>query len=275
MAGSQAAVVGVGPMGLWMAQHLAKKGYSVKVYDINSAKTRMAAKRFTAAKSLDDAVSNASIAVVAVGSKNAGKTIRQILTRHHGKTIIDISSVKTPVIQPLRRTSPYSGLIVLTHPLFGPGAKKLEDKTVVVTPFRRPAEETVIARKIFSPCKIVSMSPDMHDRVMAYAMAVPRVLMLALLECWRRKKIDVLTTSQKALMLAASTILTEKPQVINEIVTQNPYTAEAVADIQNLIKNIRQKTSANILQTYRKLATQTTDLAKQYSRAYSIIEKVA
>ncbi|MEM4183663.1 MAG: prephenate dehydrogenase/arogenate dehydrogenase family protein [Candidatus Caldarchaeum sp.] len=275
MAGSQAAVVGAGPMGLWMAQHLSEKGYSVKVYDINSAKTRQAAKRFTAAKNLDDAVSYASIVVVAVGSKNAGKTIRQILTRHHGKTIVDISSVKTPVIKHLKLAPPYDGLIVLTHPLFGPGAKKLEDKTVVVAPFRRPAEEMDVARKLFKPCKIVLMSPDIHDRVMAYAMAVPRVMMLALLECWRRKKIDVLTTSQKALMLAASTFLTEKPQVVEEIITQNPYTAKAVADIQNLVKNIRQKSSANILQTHRKLATQTRTLAKQYSQAYSVIEKVA
>ncbi|MEM2237601.1 MAG: prephenate dehydrogenase [Candidatus Caldarchaeum sp.] len=275
MAGFQAAVVGAGPMGLWMAEHLASRGHAVKIYDINPAKTRRAVQRFTPAKSLDDAVSNASTVVVAVGSKNAGKIIREIVSRHSGKTIVDISSVKTPVLRSVKRLPKNRGLIVLTHPLFGPGARKLADKTVVVTTFRRPVEEAAEARKIFKPCKVVLMTPEEHDRVMAYAMAVPRILMLSLLECWRRKKVDVLTTSQRAFMLAASTMFSEKPNVINEIITSNPYTAKALSDVKKLMKKMEGRGSAEILKTYRRLAAERRKLAKHYERVYSLLERIA
>ncbi|MEM1944051.1 MAG: prephenate dehydrogenase/arogenate dehydrogenase family protein [Candidatus Caldarchaeum sp.] len=271
MARQVAAVVGAGPMGLWTARHLRSRRFVVRVYDKNPARTRQAAKHWGVfpARSLDDAVSDASYVVVSTGSLNAGETITKIAASHSGKTLIDISSVKTPVLRSLRRENLGDNLVVLTHPLFGPGTTKLTDKTVVFTPFRYGERERSVAERIFKPCRILVMTAEEHDLRMAYAMAAPRVLMLVLLDSWRKLGVDVLTTSQKALTLAASTMLSDSPALIREVITANPYTSRAIATIRKNLGINKPRQVNNLLQ---KLRPQLDKLARSYGTAYRLVE---
>ncbi|MEM0383259.1 MAG: prephenate dehydrogenase/arogenate dehydrogenase family protein [Candidatus Caldarchaeum sp.] len=272
MAKQVAAVVGAGPMGLWTARHLRGKQFTVKVYDKNPAKTRQAAKHggLLPARSLDDAVSDASYVVVATGSLNAGETIKKIAASHSGKTVIDISSVKTPVLRSLRRENLGDNLVVLTHPLFGPGTTKLTDKTVVFTPFRYGERERRVAVSIFRPCRILAMTVEEHDLRMAYAMAVPRILMLVLLDSWRSMGVDVLTTSQKALTLAASTMLSDSPALIREVIAANPYTSRAIAAFR---KNLDINKPQQVNSMLKRLKPQLDKLAQRYGVAYKWVEQ--
>lgn len=273
MARPFAAVVGAGPMGLWTAKHLKSRGYSVAVYDRDRGRARKAAQqgKVAAARNFEDAVSKASLIIVATGSLNAGEVVKKITSAYGGKTIVDISSVKSPVVRSLKRLDIGDNRVVLTHPLFGPGATTLRDKTVILTPFRNKAEEYNTAREIFKPCRIVSMKAEEHDLKMAYAMAVPRILMLSLLVSWKTKGVGVLTSSQKALMVAASTMLTEKPALIKEIVASNPYTPKALKTVEKTMKTLRNP--EHIPKLCRRLRPTASELSSTYKQAYRWVEQ--
>jgi len=265
-----AAVIGAGPMGLWMAEHLRRNRFRIKIYDIDTSKR--IPKKFICTRTLEEAVSETALAVVAVGSNNAGEVIKEILKLNTGTTAIDISSVKTPVIKSLREVRTGDGLIVLTHPLFGPGAKTLADKTVIFTPFKNKQGELRIARKVFHPCRIVTMDAATHDRLMAYSMASPRLLLLTLLNVWQKHGVKPLTTSQRALLIASSPILMEKPNVIEEIIAENPYTAKAALEIIQNIRSLTNNPAKQISKTLKKIKHKN---QKTYETLYKLLEKHA
>ncbi|MCS7137118.1 MAG: prephenate dehydrogenase/arogenate dehydrogenase family protein [Candidatus Caldarchaeum sp.] len=268
-----AAVIGAGPMGLWTANHLAGRGYSVKVYDINREKTENIprAGRVSAAENFEEAVKHGSVIFSAVGTKNSPTVIRKIVTNHQEKIVVDISSVKTPIVKALEKVTTGNNLVVLTHPLFGPGARKLEDKTVLFVPFRKKASEYRVCKALFSPCRIVTVSARQHDRMMAAAMALPRAFLLTMLDVWRRAGVDDLTFSQRAIRLAASTILTENPSLAAEIIAYNPYSTATIKQALTSVEKMVQNPSGNIKNIYTRLKTKTQK--REYIQIYSLLEK--
>jgi prephenate dehydrogenase len=270
---SRAAVIGAGPMGLWLTKYLKARGYGVAVYDRNQSRARAAANALKTdmAKTLDEAVGEAELTVLAVGAENAGPLLSGLLKRYSGKVYVDISSVKAPILKFLPRQTP-SSQVVLTHPLFGPGAKTLKDKVVVVTPVYRRQAEVSIAKKLFNPCKIVSMNPREHDVLMAYAMAAPRVAVFSVLELWRKHRIKPLTTSQKALLAAASTMLADSWKITGQIVAQNPYTKKALGELINKIKQNQENIHRMPTATHQRLASWIRP-KKFYGKVYKIIEE--
>lgn len=269
----RALVIGAGPMGLWMARNLVKRGYRVTVYDKKRNKLKkIEGGGISAAKSLKEALSSSSLVVLAVGASNAATLLSSLMSTVSGKIILDISSVKTPVAKALAKHRRSSNMVVLVHPLFGPGTKKLEDKSVVFIPFRKPEEEYRVCTEVFHPCKILRMSVETHDRKMASAMALPRLLILTLLRSWSMDDVKPLTVSQKALMLVASPILSESPSLFKEITEKNPYTEKALINALKTLNQFRNNPST-ASKIFKQL--QTKKLVKGYAKIYQLLEEAA
>ncbi|MDJ0272878.1 MAG: prephenate dehydrogenase/arogenate dehydrogenase family protein [Aigarchaeota archaeon] len=269
----RALVIGAGPMGLWMARNLARRGYSVAIYDKNRNKLKkIEGYGISAAKSLKEALSTSSLIVLAVGASNAAALLPKLMSTVSGKTILDISSIKTPVAKALAKHQSNSNMVVLVHPLFGPGTKKLKDKNIVFIPFRKPIEEYRVCEEVFHPCKILRMSVETHDRKMASAMALPRLLILALLKSWSMADVKPLTVSQKALMLVASPMLSESPNLFKEITEKNPYTEETLTDAVKTLNQFRNNPST-ASRIFKQL--QTKKLVKGYAKIYQLLEEAA
>ncbi|MCS7133590.1 MAG: prephenate dehydrogenase/arogenate dehydrogenase family protein [Candidatus Caldarchaeum sp.] len=269
----QAAVIGAGPMGVWVAQHLAKQGYIVKVYDRNRERLRNLPRNLYRSESLDDSVRNASLVCLAVGTKNSAELASEIVQNYNGKVVIDISSVKTPVFEQLKTLDVKDNLIVLTHPLFGPGTKKLEDKTVFIVPFRNRFREYRVCKKLFPSCKIIAVSSASHDMLMAIAMSLPRVLLLSLFDTWRRNRVERLTVSQRAIWLAASTTLTENTSLTSEVVAENPYTAEAIKQFEEAVEWIMKDPAKNVEMLHKRFKKRSQET--EYFQIYRLLEKLS
>lgn len=274
MAVRRAAVIGAGPMGLWLAKHLSRKGFAVKVFDKNTKllKSLGIGRRILPARSLTEAVGDAEIVMLAVGAKNAAALVRRIVQRFQGKTLVDVSAVKTPVAKALKRINLRNNTVVLLHPLFGPGVRNLEDKTVVLAVYRNRRAEYRMCRELFSPSKVLVMSPREHDLKMAASMALTRILLLALFETWRKKRVEDLVFSQKAVRLAASTILTESSSLTSEIIAQNPYTAKLIQETFKTIQSVKTNPSKAV-ETIRKRVSKNL-LTKSYLEIYRLVEKL-
>ncbi|MEM3093880.1 MAG: hypothetical protein QXK46_03855, partial [Candidatus Caldarchaeum sp.] len=99
---------------------------------------------------------------------------------------------------------------------------------------------------------------------------VPRILMLVLLDSWRSMGVDVLTTSQKALTLAASTMLSDSPALIREVIAANPYTSRAIAAFR---KNLDINKPQQVNSMLKRLKPQLDKLAQGYGVAYKWVEQ--
>ncbi|GBC69873.1 Glutamyl-tRNA reductase [archaeon HR01] len=274
MAGSSL-VVGAGPMGEWLAAHLRKKGEKVSIYDRNLYRARKVAESLKCnyLPRLDGFNTAASKAFIATGSEHAGPLIIRLSSiLPSDSAIIDISSVKTPVLHQIRGKIPAKLTVALAHPLFGPGAGKLSDKYVIFTPFRNTRREYGVVAHFFRPAHIITMSCREHDKLMAYCMSIPRLFTLSILRKWVVLDAVSLTTSQKALAMAASTMLIDNPKVFSEIVALNPYTGSALSDLVkemlSLSKAGRRTIEKRVSESLKKIP----GLKKYYNETYRFLE---
>ncbi|MEM0440626.1 MAG: prephenate dehydrogenase/arogenate dehydrogenase family protein [Candidatus Caldarchaeum sp.] len=274
MAVPKAAVIGAGPMGRWLARHLTSMGYQVKMFDKNPKllKELAVGRKISPANSLDEAIRDSQIVALAVGARNAARLIKQILPRITGKTLVDVSSVKTPVVNALKQTDVKNNLILLVHPLFGPAARHLEDKTVLLAVYKNRRAEYRTCKELFSPSRIQVMSPREHDLKMAAAMALTRILLLTMFDIWRKKSVENLVFSQKALHLAASTILTESSSLISEIVADNPYTTRILRETMRKIQSVKMN-PVRALEAIREEFPKPV-LTESYTEIYRLLEKL-
>lgn len=219
-------------MGMWLASHLKRLGYRPVLHDIRPQSARRAASRLRCGwvSRLEDVERDTSVSFVAVGSEASARVILKLADiLSAGSSVIDISSVKTPVAHGLRRLR-RDIIVVFIHPLFGPGASGPAGRHVIFTPFRSPHQEEAVLKRFFGDAYILRLGYREHDLLMAYCMAVPRLVSLALLHGWLRLNALELTSSQRAITAAAATTLSDSPKVFSEIVALNPYTKKAVGD---------------------------------------------
>ena len=270
-----AGVIGAGPMGVWLARHLRKLGYRVILYDLKSDLARREANRIGClwAKSMDQLGENIQLVLVAVGSENAASTILQLsgILQPHAN-IIDISSVKSPVVQGLRSLSRRDLVIALSHPLFGPGASFVKGKTIVFTPFRDKRRELNLLRRFFRDARLLTLGYREHDLLMAHCMAVPRLATLSLMMIWVGMKSLDLTTSQKAFTLAASTMLTESPKLFTEIIKLNPYTGEALDEFLEKVNDLSAQDREKLEAHLKRLTTRIPRIRELYGMAYGLLD---
>jgi endonuclease III-like uncharacterized protein len=81
-----------------------------------------------------------------------------------------------------------------------------------------------------------------------------------------------LTTSQKALLAAASTMLADGWKITGQIVGQNPYTKKALGELINKIKQNRENIHRMPTATHQRLASWIRP-KKFYGKVYKIIEE--
>lgn len=98
-----------------------------------------------------------------------------------GSMVIDVSSVKTVPVQLMERHVPADVDIVATHPLFGPqsGADGVEGLPMVLWPVRvsnERFERLEVFLKGTLKLDVQQVSPDEHDREMAYVHALTFLL---------------------------------------------------------------------------------------------------
>ncbi len=270
-----AGVLGAGPMGCWLARHLKRLGYQVILFDLKRDLARREAGKIGClwARSINQFSYDVKVVFVAVGSGNAAATILkmgEILPP--SSNVIDISSVKTAVVEGLKNLDRDDMVITLSHPLFGPGASSLRGKYVVFTPFRNHVRERRVLARFFKGAKVIKMGYQDHDKLMAHCMSVPRLATMAIIEGWTAMRSLDLTTSQKALTLAASTMLMDSPRLFTEIVGLNPYTGEAVEEFLNKIQELKSLDGVELERRLRRLVIRIPGMEERYRKTYQLLD---
>ena len=182
-------------MGLWFAKFLKSNGYRVIISDRDREAGRACSRRL-GVKFADDYIFVAKMSdiVLVATPTNVSNGILKQLGRElkKGTLVIEISSMKDPV----RRTISVlqeNGLPVLSiHPMFGPGIKKLENRSILVvsrTPHAEAKRLLTILRRLGA--RMIPCSMNKHDTLVSILIALPHLMNISLIETLRTLRISL------------------------------------------------------------------------------------
>lgn len=250
-------IIGAGGMGRWFARYFSDRGFSISILDVDPEKARRVGREL-GAKVVERPTGNEDIMLVAVFLSKAREVVES-LGWYRG-LLIDISSVKGPVNRAMRKGS-FKPLSI--HPLFGPGATTLKDKTIVVTPIKDGDEEARLAAELFPEAEIRVMDEDEHDRAVAYAIQLPHLLTQiasAVLSGLDGLPIEGTSFSMLKMMMGLSLYSSER--LMREMAEVNPYFKEVVEKVREYLSG-PQKICGEV---------KWINLKEEYERAYRCLE---
>ena len=174
-------IIGYGHFGRFLAPSLARHG-KVLVHDADDAKVEDASDGIRPA-SLDE-VASADVVILAVPFAALAGVLGEIRDRLGRDTVVmDVVSSKQRATELLEASLPPGANFLATHPLFGPPSMTGIEPglRIVVTAERGPAAGSVrefLAKEL--GLIVVSLSPEEHDRAMAYMQSLPFFIARAL-----------------------------------------------------------------------------------------------
>ncbi len=220
--GSRAVVVGgAGRMGRWFGRFLAAQGYVVSSLDpVGAADENAAAERDLA---------GAELIICSTPPAVTARLYADWAARMPAGVIVDIASIKTPLVAPIRALRAAGARVASIHPLFGPATILLRDADVVICDTGdAPAAAAIEALFLPTTARLVHLSLEDHDRIMADLLSLAHATANAFALALPAAEHPVRSTTFRALEDLAAAVVRESPDVYFEIQASNPHSAAAL-----------------------------------------------
>lgn len=211
-------------MGRLLARAFAASGYAVSIHDPG--------RRFPAFPSLPlEAAAEADAVVVCVSLEATPSVLEAIFALRPRGLVLDIASVKGPVLPVYARAARQGFAVASVHPMFGPGVHSLEGQNLIVCDAGVPSATRETLRLFAGHALRVATLPlASHDPWIAQTLGLAHLLSLLAgsvlaREGVRVKSLDGLaSTSFRNLCLLAAPILHQAPDLTLPIQARNPAT---------------------------------------------------
>ncbi|NPA05661.1 MAG: prephenate dehydrogenase/arogenate dehydrogenase family protein [Crenarchaeota archaeon] len=249
---SRIAIYGYGSMASMIASMLARAGCWLAVTGRDYSKAAALAEKLGAEAMEDvDAIEWADIMLYAIPST----AFPEVLERHWSRLresmlILDISSVKKPVVEAYKRLAAsreppeYASL----HPLYGP-LECPAGETIAVTPVNLDAWKEKLEDLLSNAlaARIVYVDAETHDKVMAVNQVLHHFALQAVREAMREaaKMLGVepadlkeLTTHSLRRTLSLIDRLESLERVVEEIRRENPYSSKAIEAFVRVVERL-------------------------------------
>jgi len=239
---SKVAVIGVGGMGSWFARFLKSGGSYVTVSDRDRRRARLVASRIGVrwTPSNIEAVSQSDIVILAVPANAVLKVVDEILPVLRATSLlVEICAVKSPAMAALRSAEKRGVQVASIHPMFGPLARGISGKKVVIIRTGRRKQGSQRARKLFRNAHFLSADPQVHDKQTALTLALPHFVNMAFaMTISKRDLTNVRRFAGRTFdlqMLLAETVASE-PETTTDIQIMNKEFRSVLHELQ---RNIR------------------------------------
>lgn len=231
-AGQRAVVAGgAGRMGQWLLRFLEDQGFTAGALDpaANRDEHSWAA----------GALADADLVVCATPPMATAALYEQWLQAPPRGVIVDIASIKTPLIAPIRALQAAGARVASIHPMFGPTVTLLRDCDVVICD-TGDAAATARVEKLFATttARIVHLPLDDHDRAMANVLSLAHASAIAFALALPAQEPPVRSTTYKALEALSARVMRESADVYYEIQSRNPHSAAALARLRDAIARV-------------------------------------
>ena len=182
-------------MGCWFTKFLKSNGYHVIISDRNRRAGRTCSRRL-GTEFADDylaAAKTSDIVLLATPTNVSNRILKQLGRElKNGTLVVEISSMKDPVRRTISALQENGVPVLSIHPMFGPGTKKLENRSILVVSRTRHGE----AKQLLSilrrqGARMVPCSIDKHDTLASIVIALPHLMSISLIETLRSLRISL------------------------------------------------------------------------------------
>jgi len=274
-------------MGVWFARFFLEEGYSVVVADRNKEKlSKLKSEIPVETGGFVEAVQNADRVLICVSISAFEAVVKTISAAVRDKQVVmDICSVKdfpVTVMHKYLRT----GLILGTHPVFGPGSKDVENRAFVLTPTNDEEKEFAESCKKWlekRKARVFVMSPKRHDELMSVVLGFPHFLGLVACETLLEQDDypetkNVAGTTYRLLLTLAEVTAQETPDLFASLQLRLPdlekIEGSFIEKAQEWLSLIKKQDSAAIASRMEQLKAKLAKTSRDYARSYEIMCKM-
>jgi prephenate dehydrogenase len=276
-------IIGVGgKMGIWFAKYFLANGYEVIGYDSdNEIKTKGVSK----ASSLVGAVLKTEHVMLSTPTRRTPEIIRLIAKEmKRGSYLIEISSQKSKTAAALTKM-PAKVNPICIHPMFGPGAKKINGQNIISIPIKDAKKELSVARSLFPGANFVTIDVIEHDKKIAVILGLTHLINVVFANILAKDDKITLTekmsgTTFKAQKILTESIMTESPELIETIIS-NPeirrVAEELWRDVGRLLTSVQEGKSEEVIEyikSSQERLAKNSDLEKSYKKLTIMVNSI-
>jgi len=276
-------------MGTWFATFLKKNGYRVNVYDKNTraAKNLSRRKKLHFVENLNRATTDAQLIIFATPTSVTKQLLQRIQVNGPSKSIVEISSVKTPIKSTILKLQKKGVPILSIHPMFGGGAKSIADRVILTTMI---PTDNQIAKKFLlllkkNGAKLIQCSLKDHDKLAAIILALPHFINIVFINSLKALAVNldhirtVAGTTFKLQLLIAEAIYQEGKENELSILVDNAHSlntlkklAHETASLLGTIEDHRSVALERTLASGHKFISKEKEFASSYVRFNDAVE---
>lgn len=223
-------------MGRLLSRFFARRGFQVEIQDPAGAPRGFARVGV-------DVAGDADVVVVAAALERVAEAMDAVLKARPKGLVLDIASVKTPLMPAIRRARRSGISIASVHPMFGPGADSFRGRDLIVCDTGDPAA-TRRARRLFAGAglSIHTMPLAAHDPWIARTMGLAHFVAIAAASTLAGSGVDPrdvsgrASTSFRRLLEFLEPFLTQAPELTWAIQEANPHARATLSLLQREIE---------------------------------------
>jgi prephenate dehydrogenase len=281
------AVLGAGKMGIWFVKFCKENGEQVILADRKKEKlARLGKELEVETADFADAVKKADNVMICVSIDAFEEVVKKIAPFvREDQTVVDICSVKEEPVKIMHQHIK-KGLVLGTHPVFGPGSKGVKHKAYILTPTNEKEREFAEKYKMWLEkveARVFIMTPKKHDELMSVVLGLPHFLGLVACDTLLEQR-DFLETKKVAgttyrmlFTLAEATAL-ETPDLYASLQMSLPemgkIEAQFIAKAEEWLRLVKQRDSAAIVKKMAQLKATLMKLDSEFEKSYETMYKM-
>ncbi len=283
-----AVIGGAGRMGRLFARYFAQRGNEVIISDINwkEAVKFAGSLNAEATQSNAEAAGSSELIVICTPIMDVPRVVYEIIHDiRESAIVLEISSIKSPVISAMRMVAEAGGKPLSIHPLFGPGAGDPSGERMALIPINDEKYEVELARSIFPNTSIIPVDLERHDRIMALTISLTHLINVVFASTIAEENIAELKriggkTFRMQLLLCES-VMTESPDLSAAIQMSNPFAMKHLKRFaqkyDRLLKYIRGKRKEEFIKFHHEVYSALSrheDLSDSYRAMYRALRAI-
>jgi prephenate dehydrogenase len=271
-----------GKMGTWFMRYFSRKP-DTKLFTYDKNALWKPPENVILSESAESCAREADLVIICVPIAVAPKVIKRCaLSMKSGATLAEISSIKTKTFFTLKK---YSKRVIplCIHPMFGPGASNIRDARILLIPVQNEKIESEALSSLIRGSEIVVLpSAQVHDKYMAIILGITYFANLIFANLLSKEDIlflgKISGTFFRIQLLLILGILSDDPDLIASIISQNAYSEKYISEYLDEAKTLRSTLEGmnrdkdllrNILSA-KSIFERSFDLQKSYQKIYTM-----
>jgi chorismate mutase/prephenate dehydrogenase len=250
---------GSGRLGSWLCRFFADSGHRITVMDKRAPDFSCSYQQ-----SLEDFQDIYNVIIVATPIRESIKILADLsLLKPYKSLIFDVSSLKSPVLNPLKKLKNLGLKVTSLHPMFGPSVELLFGKHLIITSLGdNNADKEALNLFKASSLTVLSMSIDEHDAAMSYLLSLSHIISILFFDMLATSDIKIAELEKfssptfSKILAVAKNVALENPHLYYEIQALNPHNKNIYSKLKTsldvLLEAISNKREDNFVEIIEK-----------------------